>query len=139
MKQKFSTSWKSSKQRRKQRKYLANAPLHLRNKLISANLSKELRKKYLRRSFTLRKGDTVKVMRGQFKNKSGKVNYIDKSRLRLNIEGIQRQKKDGTKVNVWFNPSTLQIQEVLLGDKNREKSIKLKIGTGNASKKTKIA
>ncbi len=45
MKKKFSTSWKASRQIRKQRKYRENAPLHLRNKFMTANLSKELRKK----------------------------------------------------------------------------------------------
>src|SRR3989338_176397 len=46
MKNKFSTKWKESKQPRKQRKYRANAPLHLRKKFVNVNLSKELRKKY---------------------------------------------------------------------------------------------
>ena len=46
MKQKFSTKWNSSRQPRKQRKYLANAPLHLKRVLLSANLSKDLRKRY---------------------------------------------------------------------------------------------
>ena len=63
MKAKFSKKWKSSKQPRKQRKYRAEAPLHVKHKLVSANLSKELRKKYGRRSFPLRKGDTVLVKR----------------------------------------------------------------------------
>jgi len=42
MKQKFSTTWKASKQPRKQRKYSANAPLHIKRKMLSANLSKTL-------------------------------------------------------------------------------------------------
>ena len=49
MKKDFSKSWKSSRQPRKQRKYVFNAPLHIRHKLVSANLSKELRKKYGKR------------------------------------------------------------------------------------------
>ena len=62
MRNKFSTAWKASKQPRKQRKYLANAPLHLKKKFVSANLSKELRKKHEKRSLPLRKGDTVKAI-----------------------------------------------------------------------------
>ena len=69
MKQKFSIHWKSSKQPRKQRKYAANAPLHLRKKFVSANLSKDLRKKQGKRNIPLRKGDIVKIMRGKFKGK----------------------------------------------------------------------
>ena len=57
MKKQFSTQWNASKQPRKQRKYLANAPLHKRHKFMSANLIKELRKKYGKRNFPVRKGD----------------------------------------------------------------------------------
>ncbi len=137
MKKKFSTQWKSSKQTRKQRKYLANAPLHLRHKLLSANLSKELRKKYKRRSFPVRKGDKVKIMVGKFKGKEGKVGSVDLKKLRVTIEGIQRQKKDGTKINVYFHPSNLQILELNLEDKERIKALerKIKKEEENASKK----
>jgi len=119
MKKKFSTKWESSVQKRKQRKYIANAPLHIRHRLISANLSKELRKKYKRRSFPLRKGDNVKVMRGKFKGKTGKISEVDLRKLRVKIEGLQIQKRDGSKVNVYFEPSNLQIQELNLEDKKR--------------------
>ncbi|MCX6748284.1 MAG: 60S ribosomal protein L26, partial [Candidatus Pacearchaeota archaeon] len=50
MKSKFSVNWLGSSQARKQRKYRANAPLHLRHKLMNANLSKDLRKKLGKRS-----------------------------------------------------------------------------------------
>ena len=119
MKQKFSKHWIGSKQPRKQRKYRANAPNHLRHKLMSANLSKELRTKYGKRNFPIRKDDNVKIMRGEFKNKTGKIVSVDLKRLRISIEGIQKSKKDGTKVNVWFNPSNLQIKELNLEDKKR--------------------
>jgi len=123
MKQKFSTSWKSSKQPRKQRKYRANAPLHILKKFLAANLSKELKKKYSRKSFVLRKGDTVRIMRGKFKNKTGKITIINIKRRRASIEGIQTKKLDGTSVNVWFNPSNLQIKELNLDDKKRSHSL----------------
>jgi len=119
MKKQFSKHWKASKQARKQRKYRANAPLHVRRKFMSANLKKELRKKYSRRSFVLRKGDSVKILRGEFKKKTGKIGSVDLKKVRVAIEGIQRTKKEGTKVNVWFAPSNLQIQELYLEDKKR--------------------
>jgi len=123
MKQKFSTKWIGSKQPRKQRKYRYNLPLHLRHKLLSANLSKDLRKKYSRRSFPLRKSDTVKIMRGKFKKKTGKVSIVNLSKLKVAIEGVQVQKKDGTKVNIYFDPSNLQIIELNLEDTERTKSL----------------
>lgn len=127
MKKTFSKKWKASKQPRKQRKYLAEAPIHIKRKFLSSNLSKELRKKYQRRSFVLRKEDTVKIMVGSFKGKTGKVSNVDLRRKKVSIEGIQRAKKDGTKVNLFFNSSNLQIQELNLEDKERIKSIERKI------------
>jgi large subunit ribosomal protein L24 len=119
MKQKFSTKWIGSKQPRKQRKYRTNAPLHIKHGLISGHLNKDLRKKYGRRSFPLRKGDKVKIMVGEFKNRTGKISLIDKMKLRVAIEGMQKTKKEGSKVNVYFNPSNLLIQELFLEDKKR--------------------
>ena len=77
MKKIFSTSWKSSKQPRKQRKYVYNAPNHIKKKLVSTTLSKELRKNYGKRNVPIRKGDKIKVLRGQFKGKTGEVTKVD--------------------------------------------------------------
>ncbi|MEM4259475.1 MAG: 50S ribosomal protein L24 [Candidatus Pacearchaeota archaeon] len=119
MKQKFSTSWLRSRQPRKQRKYLANAPLHIKHKFLSANLSKSLREKYGKRNLPLRKGDEVLIMRGAFKKKKAKVDSVDLKNSRVSLEGIQRTKKEGSKVNVYFHPSVLQIQSLNLDDKQR--------------------
>jgi len=137
MKKEFSTSWKSSKQPRKQRKYLFNAPLHTRRKFISSNLSKELRKKYGKRSLPLRKGDTVNIMRGKFKNKKGKVIGVKLKMQKIEIEGIQVKKQDGSKVNVPLRPSNLQITELNLEDKKRNKALK-KSEEGKGTKQEKI-
>lgn len=119
MKKEFSTHWVSSKQPRKQRKYVAKAPLHIKSKLLCSNLSKELRKKYGKRNLRVRKGDVVKVMVGKYKGKQGKVSEITVSRQRLLIDGIQVKKQDGSKVSIPFKPSNLQIIELSLDDKKR--------------------
>lgn len=119
MKKKFSTKWLSSKQPRKQRKFLANAPLHIKHKFLNAHLSKSLRDKYSKRNLPLRKGDEVLVMRGSFKKKKAKVISVFPKKTRAALEGIQRTKKDGTKINVYFHPSVLQIQTLNLEDKKR--------------------
>ena len=121
MKRKFSKSWKSSKQPRKQRKYAANAPLHLKRKLLSVNLSKELRKKHSKRNIPLRKGDVVKIMRGKFKNKQGKVIEVKTKMEKIFIEKIQIKKKDGSSVNVPLKASNLQIIELNTEDRKRMK------------------
>lgn len=126
MKKEFSNNWKASKQPRKQRKYLANAPLHTKHKFLSANLSKELRKKYGKRSVPLRKDDSIKIMKGEFKGKTGKILKVWTKRIRVSIDGINRTKKDGAKVAVYFHPSNLQIKELNLNDKKRLDSIKRK-------------
>ena len=129
MRSEFNTSWVSSKQPRRQRKYLANAPLHLRHKFLSANLSKSLRAAFGRKSLPVRKGDEVLVMRGAFKKKTGKIVSVNLKRTRVTVEGLQRTKKDGTKVNVYFHPSVLQIQEITSSDKERSSISKMKSKT----------
>ena len=124
---KISQSYKSSVQARKQRKYRIEAASHSRHKMMSANLSKELRKKYSRRSFPLRKDDTVKIMSGSFKGKTGKILIVNMEKLKIYIEGIQRSKRDGTKVNVPLDPSNVQIISLELEDKKRRESMERKI------------
>ena len=69
----FSNTWNSSNKPRKQRKYRLNAPLHIKQKFVRAHLSKELRKKLNKKNMGLRKGDKVKIMRGQFRRLEGKI------------------------------------------------------------------
>jgi large subunit ribosomal protein L24 len=119
MRKEFSTKWIGSKQPRKQRKYVYNAPLHTRHKLLSAHLSKDLRTKYGKRSVPVRKGDEVLVMRGNFKKKKAKITGVNLKRGKVFLENIQRTKKDGSKVNVPFYPSNLMITSLALEDKER--------------------
>jgi len=131
MKKKWSKKWKSSKQPRKQRKYRINAPLHIKRKFLSAHLSKELREKYKRRAFPLRKGDVVKIMRGKFKGKTAKVEEIDMKRSKVYLEGITKEKQSKVKASVPFDPSNLMIIELNLDDKKRREALErnLKIKT----------
>lgn len=137
MHKKFSTAWKASKQPRKQRKYLAKAPLHIKRKLLSVNLSKELRKKYGKRNVVVRKGDTVKIMNGKFKKKTGKIIQVFTKKSKVTIEGIQVKKQDGSKVNVKLQPSNLQIIELNLTDNKRfsNKKTESKLNKENKEKK----
>ncbi len=116
---KFTTAWKESKQPRKQRKYLHNLPLHLKQKLMAATLDKDLRKKYGIRNIEVRKGDEVYVMRGKFKKRIGKIVEVDLKNSRIAIENIQNTKRDGNKVNVWLHPSKVKIKTLNTDDKMR--------------------
>jgi len=124
MNQKFNTSWKASKRPGKQRKFLAKAPLHIKQKLVAAHLSKELREKYKRRSVSLRKGDTVKIMAGKFKDKTGKVTKVLLKSSKILVEGIQVKKQDGSKSDVKLVPCKMQIIQLNLDDKKRFKERK---------------
>lgn len=132
MKKEFSTKWIASKQPRKQRKYRANAPLHLKKKFVSVNLSKELRKKHEKRNVVVKKGDTVKILKGKFKGKSGKISKVLLKISKVTIDGIQASKQDGSKVALKMQPSNLQITALNMeGNKRFDK-------TKSEDKKTEI-
>ncbi|MGC8516378.1 MAG: 50S ribosomal protein L24 [Candidatus Acidifodinimicrobium sp.] len=119
----FSKHWKGSKSPRKQRKYRANAPLHLKHKMLSAHLSKELRQQYRTRSFPIRKGDTVVIMRGKFKGSEGKIEKVYTKQLRVTVDSAKITSKKGTKIPIKIRPSALLIKELSMSDKLREKGI----------------
>lgn len=117
------TSKKFSKQPRKKRKELANLPLHKRRKLFGAKLSKELRKGFKKRNVPLRKGDKVKVMRGKFYGREGKVMGINLRKMKVFVEGISRKKPDGKEKFIPLDASNLMITELNLTDELRKKAI----------------
>lgn len=122
----FSLAWRSSHQPRKQRKYRYQAPLHLKQKFIHVHLSPELRKKYSRRNLQLRVKDKVKVLRGEFKKKEALVERINLKRGHVFLTGLERIKKDGTKLLVPLPPNHLMITELNLDDKKRKQKLELK-------------
>ena len=122
----WSKHWIRSKDPRKQRKYAANAPLHISRKLMSVRLNKDLKTKYGKRNIPVRKGDRIKVMTGQFKGKLVKASDIDLKRKRVYLEDVFTVKKDGNKVAVSVNPSNLMIMELNLDDKLRKKALERK-------------
>lgn len=121
MKAEFSIHWKSSKQPRKQRKFLARATLKDKHKFLAATLSKELRKKYQRRSIPVRKDDEVMIMRGQFKKTKGKINKVFLKKSLVYVENAQVVKKDGSKTYYPIHPSNVMLLSLNLDDKKRRK------------------
>ena len=106
-------------QPRKQRKALYTAPLHIRRKIMSANLSKDLRADIGKRSLPIRVGDKVQVVRGDFKGHEGKVESIDAKRYKVTVEGVTLSKPDGNAVLLPIHPSNLMIIEADLKDERR--------------------
>lgn len=106
-------------QPRKQRKALYTAPLHIRRKIMSANLSKDLRADIGKRSLPIRVGDKVQVVRGDFKGHEGKVESIDAKKYKVTVEGVTLSKPDGNAVLLPIHPSNLMIIEADLKDERR--------------------
>ena len=104
-----------------QRKRLFQAPLNQRYKHFSAPLSAELKKSRNTNSLPVRAGDTVKVVRGDRKGIEGKVSKVDRKRYRISIEGVTRDKVDGTAIPVLIHPSKVVIINLNLDDKWRRK------------------
>lgn len=121
----YSTGWNRSVQPRKQRKYRYHAPLHLAQRKFHVHLIKPLREKYHTRNIMLRKGDTVKIMKGQFARKEGSVERLTLRREQVLVHGMEIIKKDGTKVLYPFHPSALQIVQLDLSDRKRKKKLEL--------------
>lgn len=119
MKNAYSTTWKSSVQPRRQRKYRHNAPYHVLQHFLSVNLSKTLRKQHGTRSLPCRAGDTVKIMRGSHKGTTGAIERVDRKNNQVYITGVETMKKDGTKTLVPQTPSKLQLQTLEGKDKRR--------------------
>jgi len=128
MKQIWSKSWAASKQPRKQRKYRANAPLHVKHKFLGAHLTKALRESVGRRALPLRKGDEVIIVRGGKKGQRGTVDRADLKSGKIYLDNLKVKKKDGTEVAIPLSPSNLIITKLNTDDKMRKIIIQRKKG-----------
>ena len=122
-----------SKNPRKQRKKMFNAPLHMKRKWISAHLEENLLLKYDKRAVPAIKGDTVRVMRGSFRGHEDKIVKVNVKKRFIEIEGITMSKADGNKIAKPIHSSNVIITKLNLTDKWRRK--KLERGLSEDTKK----
>merc|ERR1712203_649314 len=107
--------------RSKSRKRHFHGPSHIRRRLMSSPLSKDLRQKYGVRSMPIRKDDEVQVVRGHYKGQQvGKVVQCYRKKFCVYIERIQREKANGVSVYVGIHPSKVCIVKLKM-DKDRKK------------------
>jgi len=92
------------------------APHARRSKQLGSPLSKELRKKYGKRSMRVILGDTVKVLRGEYRGVDGKVSKISTQNGNLAIEGVKKEKSKGEKFDVLIKTSKVIITGLNLDD-----------------------
>lgn len=119
MKQEFKKTWNSSVQPRKQRKYRANAPKHIKGKFLSAPLAKDLQKEHKTRSLRIKQGDEIEVLRGSHKGEVGVVNKVDVENTKVFVEGIERISPTGSRKLIALDPSNLRIIKIDEEDQKR--------------------
>ena len=110
----------------KQRRMLYQAPDHIRQKLFAAPLSSSLQASHGIKRLPVRSGDTVRIMRGDHKGFEGKITNIDRGNYRIYVEGLTREKVDGTAIFVPVHPSKVTITGLTLDDKWRKKILERK-------------
>jgi len=110
----------------KQRKMIYRAPDHIRYKLFAAPLSPELRASHGTRSLPVRSGDSIRIMRGDHKEFEGKITRVDRNKYRIYVEGLTREKVDGSTIFVPIHPSKVMITGLNLDDKWRKKILERK-------------
>jgi len=102
----------TSTQPRVQRKRLYEATVVQRHRLLGAHVDPDLAGKsklHLPRALPLRQGDVVRVMRGSFRGKEGKIVSVDSKHGTAVIEGITIEKTDEKKVPRPIHASNLMI------------------------------
>jgi large subunit ribosomal protein L24 len=112
---------------------LLHVSKHVRESSVSAHLNDNLHQQYRTRSIRVIKGDTVRVMRGEYGGIEGKVDSINTMTGTLAIEGIQREKVRGGNVKVRIHSSNVLITNLNLDDKHRQENLRARL----AKEKTK--
>ena len=98
-------------------------PKHERDKMVGAVLEDSLRSQYKRKSLRVVKGDSVKVVRGEYKGVEGKVEKVNTENATFSIEGIQRDKIKGGQIKIPIHSSNVIVIGLNLEDKNRSKKL----------------
>ncbi len=111
----------TSSKPRKVRKGQLNPAKHLRPQGLHAHLSSQLMSKYATRSMTIRKGDKVLLMRGDFAGHEDEVTEVDLDRGWVYVKDVTQEKADGTKSFVPIRASNLEITSLNLDDERRQK------------------
>ena len=96
---------------------------------VSAMLAKELVDEYKVHSMQVRKGDTVQVLRGNFKGVEGEVTKVDSKGAFIHIEGATREKSDGTVVFAFIHSSKVAITKLSLDDPRRKDVLERRTST----------
>lgn len=100
-----------------------NATLFTKSKLMCGHLSKELQQKYSRSSIRVTEGDTVRVMRGEYKGVTGKVMRVSTDKNGVAVEGIKKEKLKGGNIDVFIHTSNILVTDINTEDKWRQNKL----------------
>lgn len=114
-----------SSQARKVRKHYFNATKDEKHIALSAPLSKELQGTHGIKRLPIRRDDEVKVVRGQFKERGGRVVAVKLRTMRINVESVTKQKINNETVYIPIHPSNVVITKLKM-DKHRKSLIEKK-------------
>lgn len=103
-----------SSSRRKCRKAHFGAASNLRYKLLSANLSKDLRTKYNVKSLPVRRDDEVLVVRGNYKDSKGRVNTVYRKKWCIYVDKVTESKQNGATIKIPLDPSNVVLTKLKL-------------------------
>jgi len=95
------------------------ATLQTRSKQMGSALSKDLQKKYGKKSARVVEGDSVTILRGEFKGVDGKISNISTQKSSVAIDGVKKEKTKGDKFDVYIHTSNLVITSLNSNDKWR--------------------
>ena len=98
---------------------LFQATLQTRSKQMGSALSKDLQKKYGKKSARVVDGDSVTILRGEFKGVDGKISKISTQKTSVAIDGVKKEKTKGDKFDVYIHTSNLIITSLNNSDKWR--------------------
>jgi len=87
---------------------------------FGSQLSSELREKHGRRSARPRVGDSVRIVRGEFKGIEGKITKVESDAGLVMVEGVTREKLKGGTSPVPIHSSNVMITTLALEDKLRK-------------------
>ena len=90
-------------------KMIYRATFQTRSKQLGSALSKELHKKYGKRSVRVNEGDSIKIVRGEFKGVDGKIAKVSPQKNSVTIEGVKKEKTKGEKFDVYIHTSNLLV------------------------------
>ena len=102
---------------------LIHLPKHQRDKMVGAVLEDTLREQYKRKNIRVVKGDSVRVMRGEYNGVEGKVENVNTEHATFHIEGIQREKIRGGQVKVPIPSSNVMVISLNLDDNYRSRKL----------------